>query len=262
MGEGEFQAIKSTGFVVAVLLVLGLQRMSPHSRAGGSRRVNLGLWGVNLVVMGGVCGACACAASLWASRHEFGLLNAIATPPWVAVLATVIGLDFVSYGWHRLNHAVPLLWRFHQVHHGDGLFTASTGVRFHPGELLLSLPLRLAAVLLMGAPVVGVLGFELSFGIANLFVHGDIDLPLPLERSLEHVLVTPALHRRHHGRSAQQHGTNFGTIFSWWDRVLATFGASSSVSSIAIGLDGVPRSLSFRGVLRLPFSASRARVSG
>lgn len=261
MDELGFQAIKSAGFVAAVVLVVGLQRIAPHSRVRGSRGVNFGLWGVNLVVMGTVCGACACVASIWATRHELGVLNAVGAPGWLAVLATVVGLDFVSYCWHRLNHVVPLLWRFHQVHHADGLFSASTGVRFHPGELLLSLPLRLAAVVILGAPVLGVIVFEVIFGFANLLVHGDIDLPRGLERIVEKFFVTPALHRRHHGRAAGQLGTNFGTIFSVWDRLLRSFGENRSAAKIEVGIAAVPQSLSLGGVLRLPFSPSRVPVA-
>ncbi len=260
MGEVEFQAIKSAGFVAAVVLVFSLQRLSPHHGVRRARRVNLGLWGVNLLVIGGACGACACAASLWASRHEVGVLNVVDLTSWTAVVGTVVALDFVSYGWHRVNHVVPFLWRFHQVHHADAQFSASTGVRFHTGEILLSLPLRLGAVVLLGAPVVGVIVFELIFGAANLLVHGDIDLPPRLERALERVFVTPALHRRHHGRAVCQHGTNFGTVFSVWDRLFASFGPNSSSSKIEIGLDAVAAGLSFAGLLRLPFSQWRSRL--
>jgi sterol desaturase/sphingolipid hydroxylase (fatty acid hydroxylase superfamily) len=147
------------------------------------------------------------------------------------------------------------------VHHADGLFSASTGVRFHPGELLLSLPLRLAAVVILGAPVLGVIVFEVIFGFANLLVHGDIDLPRGLERIVEKFFVTPALHRRHHGRAAGQLGTNFGTIFSVWDRLLRSFGENRSAAKIEVGIAAVPQSLSLGGVLRLPFSPSRVPVA-
>jgi sterol desaturase/sphingolipid hydroxylase (fatty acid hydroxylase superfamily) len=258
MSELEFQVVRAAGFVAAVGLVLGLQRFSPHRRVTGYRGVNIGLWGLNLVVMGGVCGACACTVAVWAARRDFGLLNIFEVPTWIAVLTSVVVLDFVSYCWHRANHVLPFLWRFHQVHHADPNFSASTGVRFHPGELLLSLPLRLSAVTLLGAPITGVIVFELTFGIANLFEHGDIDIRLRLEGILQRVLITPALHRRHHGRAVAQLGSNFGTVFSLWDRLFGTYGDSTSATQIEIGLEAIPTELPFRRVLELPLSPTRA----
>jgi sterol desaturase/sphingolipid hydroxylase (fatty acid hydroxylase superfamily) len=253
MTEDEFQLIRAAGFVVAAGIAVGLQRVSPHVRAGGSWRVNLGLWCVNLLVMGVACGACACAVSRWAAANGFGVLNVVDAPPLLAVVVSVVALDLVSYGWHRANHALALLWRFHQVHHSDETFTASTGVRFHPGELLLSLPLRLTMVAAVGAPAVGVIVFEVVFAVANLVEHGDIDYPRWLERRAERLFVTPALHRRHHGQSGAFLGSNFGTLFSLWDRVLGTYGPSTSAAQIDVGLAHMPGPIGVLRVLRLPF---------
>jgi sterol desaturase/sphingolipid hydroxylase (fatty acid hydroxylase superfamily) len=131
------------------------------------------------------------------------------------------------------------LWQFHQVHHSDTTFTVSTGVRFHAGELLLSLPVRLAAVVALGAPAEGVLLFELLFTVANLVEHGDISMPARLEHRLGQVLVTPALHRRHHSKEVTELNTNFGTIFSLWDRWFGTFLASGSDAAVQTGLPGI-----------------------
>src|SRR5262249_56613757 len=110
-----------------------------------------------------------------AAGMGFGVLNVVAAPGWLAVAASVLLLDLVSYGWHRANHAFGLLWRFHRVHHSDVTFTVSTALRFHPGELLLSLPVRLLAVFALGVPVAAVLVFELAFTLANLLEHVDVD---------------------------------------------------------------------------------------
>jgi len=176
------------------------------------------------------------AAARWAERAGFGLLHQLPAPVWAAIPLTLLLLDLVSYGWHRANHRVALLWRLHRVHHSDPTFTVSTGVRFHPGELLLSLPIRVAAILLVGASVVAVLIFEVVFTFANLIEHGDIDLPRPAERLLTPVLVTPALHRRHHTRSGRARDSNFGTIFSTWDRLFGTYFPSDSTAQIQTGL--------------------------
>ena len=144
-----------------------------------------------------------------------------------------------------------MLWRFHQVHHSDPTFTVSTGIRFHPGELLLSLPLRLAAVVLLGASVGAVLVFEALFTVANLLEHGDIALPRRVDAVLARVLVTPAVHRRHHTRSGPARDTNFGTIFAVWDRVLTTYTPGDAAARVDTGLPGVG-SPSLASALRLP----------
>ena len=252
MSESEFQIVKSAGFVLALALAVGLQRISPHAGAAGSWRLNGALWFVDAAVMGVVCGACACTVSRWAQEGGLGLLNVAPAALWVAIPVSVLALDLVSYAWHRANHGIPLLWRFHQVHHSDPAFTATTALRFHPGEILLSLPVRLAAVVAIGVPVEGVIVFEVLFALANFVEHGDIDLPRTLERLLARIIVTPALHRRHHGRQLALLNTNFATIFSVWDRVFRSFANSSSDVSVHIGLPGAPDTLGPLEALALP----------
>jgi sterol desaturase/sphingolipid hydroxylase (fatty acid hydroxylase superfamily) len=262
VGEAEFQTLRTVGFLAAAAVAVGLQRWAPHRRVRGSWRVNLGVWTVNLLVIGTVCGACACTVARWAAERGVGVLNAAALPWWAAVPVTVVVLDLVSYGWHRANHTFSFLWRFHQVHHSDASFTTSTAVRFHPGELLLSLPLRLAVVVALGAPVAGVVCFELLFGTANLIEHGDIAYPRWLERRLQRFLVTPALHRRHHGRGGAELGSNFGTVFSLWDRALGTYRESTSATRIDTGLAWVRTDLGLLAALRLPLASAQEPVPG
>lgn len=239
MDEQGFQLVRAGTFVAALALVVLLQRLLPHARLRGSWLVNGGLWLLNAVLLGLVCGACAFSVADWAARTQVGLLHWVAAPVWFATVASVVALDLVSYGWHRANHAVPVLWRFHQVHHSDPAFTTTTALRFHPGELLLSVPVRLGAIVLLGAPAAAVLAFEMVFTLANLVEHGDIDLPRRGERPLERVLVTPALHRRHHTRSGPARDTNFGTIFSGWDRLFGTFTPNDSSATVDTGLPGL-----------------------
>jgi len=239
MTESEFTVVRSAGFLVAVAIAVSLQRTSPHAQLHGSWRTNLGLWALNAAVLGVVCGACGYTVARWARVAGVGVLTLVPMPEAVAVIASVVVLDIVSYGWHRANHQLRWLWQFHQVHHSDPTFTVSTGVRFHPGELLLSLPVRLSAVVVLGAPPESVLFFELIFAVANLVEHGDINLPARLERRLAHVLVTPALHRRHHSKWVPELNTNFGTIFSLWDRCFRTFLASDSAADVQTGLPGM-----------------------
>ena len=242
----------AAGFVLALCLAAGLQRWRPHTRIGRSWGSNAGLWAINLAVMGVVCGACAFGVARWAAAADIGLLNAISAPGWFTIPATLLTLDFVSYLWHRANHRARWLWRFHQVHHSDAAFSVSTGVRFHPGELLQSLPIRLVAVVALGPSPLAVVAFEVIFTIANLVEHGNIDLPLPIERRLGRVCVTPALHRRHHSRRRSELDTNFGTVFAWWDRLLGTYGDSSSDQHIETGLADVPDTPALGRALLLP----------
>ena len=171
---------------------------------------------------------------------------------WIAIPVSVLGMDLVSYFWHRANHRVPLLWRFHQAHHSDPSYTVTTALRFHPGELLLALPLRLLAVAVLGVPIIGVIVFEVVFAFANFCVHGDIDLPLTVERILGSVFITPALHRRHHGRESRLLDTNYGTIFSFWDRLLGSYGENRSDVRVDTGLPGIEGALGTLRILALP----------
>ena len=252
--EHDFSVVRSVGFVLAVVIAVGLQRIRPHARLRGSWRTNLGVWCVNLVVMGVVCGACAFTAANWARVAGVGLLTILSVPLWVNVVVCVFVLDVVSYGWHRANHQVPVLWRFHRVHHSDTRFTVSTGIRFHPGELLLSLPIRLAAIVALGAPVEAVIIFEVLFTVANLVEHGDIDLPANLEQSLARILITPALHRWHHSRQWTDLNTNFGTIFAFWDRLFSTYRENTSITDVETGLPGCTQPPGFVSAIVLPLS--------
>jgi len=253
MSEVEFQIVKSIGFVIALVAVLGLQRLLPHAGRPGHWRLNAGLWALNALILGIVCAGCACTVSRWAEVRAFGLLNQVDMDVRFAIAISVLGLDGVSYFWHRANHRIPMLWRFHQLHHSDPTFTATTALRFHFGELLLGLPLRLIAVAALGVSIPGVIAFELIFAFANFFEHGDIDLPLELEKRLAFLFITPALHRRHHSREARLLNSNYGTIFSFWDRIFRSFGSSSSDLQVQIGLPGVSDVLGPEEALMMPF---------
>jgi sterol desaturase/sphingolipid hydroxylase (fatty acid hydroxylase superfamily) len=259
MDEKEFELIRACGFAAAIGLALLLQRVLPHQRLAGGWRENVGLWLVDVAALGAVCGACAWTVAVWATQHRLGLASAIDLPLPVAAAVTIVALDLVSYLWHRANHRMALFWRFHQVHHSDTTFTVTTALRFHPGELLLSLPVRLSAIVLLGGPPEAVLAFEVLFTFANLVEHGDIGLPVRLEATLGRVLITPALHRRHHARLVDDLNSNFGTIFAVWDRLLGTYRPSTSDRTIDTGLPGAAGAVAFGRALSMPFDATVAR---
>jgi sterol desaturase/sphingolipid hydroxylase (fatty acid hydroxylase superfamily) len=256
LGEHEAQLIRGLVPLAAFGLGLALERVAPHARLRPEWRANLGLWLVDALVMAIVCGACGWAVAGWAASAGVGVLNATDAPLLVAVPATLLVLDAVAYAWHRANHELPLLWRFHRVHHADANFHVSTALRFHPGELLLALPVKLGAILLLGAPPLAVLVFEALFGVANVLEHGNFDLPRRLERALAIALVTPALHRRHHSTERAERDTNFGTILSVWDRLARTLRPDTSGSRFATGLSGLPSAVgrSLGAMLAAPFA--------
>ena len=250
MTEQQFQLLRAAGFVGALTLAVTAQRLAPHAGQKGSWRVNVGLWAIDAIALGTVCGACACTVARWAAAAGVGLLNVASVPTWVGFALTMVVLDLVSYGWHRANHRVAVLWRFHRVHHSDTTFTTSTGLRFHPGELVLSLPLRLAAVVALGASPAAVVAFEITFGVVNLVEHGDIQVGSATEAALGRVFITPAVHRRHHAKDDPDR--NFGTIFSWWDRLLGTDAPSTSAARVETGLRGIERPVTLLAALALP----------
>lgn len=257
-----FQIARPLSAALVLVLALALERWRMHARLRPAWGTNLGLFGVGSVVTAVACGACGWTVAAWASSHQLGLLTWLTTPGWLAIGIGIVALDAVSWLWHAANHHLRLLWRFHQVHHGDQSFHVTTALRFHPGELLLSLPVRLAAVVALGVPPLGVLVFELVFGAANLLEHGNFDLPRRLDLALQRLLITPAMHRVHHTREWRELDTNFGTIFSLWDRWLGTFRAGDPQREIATGLPDWerPEAPTLSQSLVLPFRSLRGRA--
>jgi sterol desaturase/sphingolipid hydroxylase (fatty acid hydroxylase superfamily) len=253
--ESTYQFVRSAGLGLALLVLLALEHWRPHERLKPAWTTNFGLWAIDALVMALVCGACGFTLAAWAEGRGIGLLDRLGASGWLAIGLGMLGLDAVSYVWHRANHRVQLLWRFHQVHHADASFHVTTGLRFHPGELLLALPVRLAVILLLGVPPAGVLVFELAFGVANLVEHANLELPRRAELRLRQAFVTPSLHRAHHVADWRELNTNFGTIFSIWDRLVGTFRGSEPGRHVVTGLPGAgsePASLAEE--LRLPFA--------
>ena len=238
LSESEVQLVRGLAPLAAFGLGLVLERIAPHAALRPAWRANLGLWLLDAVLMAAVCGACGRTVAGWAQASGIGLLNEFDAPLGAGIAATVVGLDLVSYAWHRANHEVGFLWRFHRVHYADADYHVSTALRFHPGELLLALPVRLGAIALLGAPPVAVVTFEAIFGVANVLEHGNFKLPRRIEQVLGVALVTPALHRRHHSIPRSERDSNFGTILCLWDRLAQTLYPSTSAEVFPTGLPG------------------------
>jgi len=163
--------------------------------------------------------------AVMAEARGWGLFNAFEIPGWVAILASMLLLDLAIYLQHVMFHAVPALWRLHRMHHADLDFDATTGLRFHPVEILLSMVVKLAVVAALGPPAVAVLLFEVVLNATALFNHANIDLPRPLDRVLRLVVVTPDMHRVHHSSDPAETNSNYGFNLPWWDRLLGTYRA-------------------------------------
>ena len=218
------------GFFLGVLAVMtGWELWAPRRRQTVSRLVrwpnNLGIVVLNTVVLRLIFPTAAVGFALVAQAKGWGLLNTLDMPWGVSVVASVIVLDLVIYLQHVLVHAVPALWRLHRMHHADLEFDVTTGLRFHPVEIILSMAIKLAAVAALGPPVVAVLIFEVLLNATSMFNHGNIRLPPGLDRVLRLIVVTPDMHRVHHSIHPSETNSNFGFNLPWWDRLLGTYRA-------------------------------------
>ena len=153
----------------------------------------------------------------------WGVLNLISLPDWISVLLAVVILDLVIYFQHRVFHAVPWFWRLHRMHHADLEFDVTTGLRFHPLEILLSMGLKIVVVIALGAPPIAVLIFEVLLNATSMFNHANIYIPTNVDRYLRRVVVTPDMHRVHHSILREETDSNFGFNLPWWDWIFKTY---------------------------------------
>ena len=161
--------------------------------------------------------------AVMAEDRGWGLFNNIGAPAWVVIVVSMLLLDLAIYLQHVMFHAVPGLWRIHRMHHADLDFDATTGLRFHPVEILISMGIKLAVVAALGPPAVAVLLFEVILNATALFNHANIVLPLRLDRVLRLIVVTPDMHRVHHSVDPRETNSNYGFNLPWWDRLLGTY---------------------------------------
>ena len=216
------------GAFFGVFLAMGVWELAAPRRPQAISRLrrwpgNLGLSVINTVALRILFPAAAVGAAIFAEAHGLGLFQAINAPEVVAIIVSVIVLDLVIYLQHRLFHAVPLLWRLHRVHHADLEFDVTTGVRFHPLEIVLSMLIKIGAVAALGAPAVAVLVFEVLLNATTMFNHANIKLRQPLDRIVRLVVVTPDMHRVHHSVRREETDSNFGFSLPWWDWVFRTY---------------------------------------
>ena len=246
------------GIVLLTLLAfLLLERLFPVARAiGGLRRVgrNLGLAGVNGVLGWAVVVPLSAAASHWAPEWRPLWLTG-----WLGLGFDLLLLDLWIYWWHRANHRWPLLWRFHEVHHLDEFLDASSALRFHSGEVLLSAFVRAVVIFVAGMPLASVVVFETLLAVVVMFHHSNLRLPRSLERLLSYVIVTPSIHWVHHHAVRADTDSNYSTVLSMWDRLFGSRSASRRVVDMAIGVEGHHEE-QIAGLLARPFLSAAARL--
>lgn len=217
---------------------------------------NLGLVAVDTLFVRLLLPAGAVGMAWYAAERGWGLFHLVDTPHWLTVLVSVVVLDLVIYLQHVVFHAVPALWRLHMVHHADLDFDVTTGTRFHPVEILLSMVIKLAAVALLGAPALAVLIFEALLNATAMFNHANVHLPPWLDRPLRWIVVTPDMHRVHHSVKRAECNSNFGFNLPWWDRLLGTYvpDPAAGQGEMRIGVSHIrERSQSLLWMLGLPF---------
>ena len=238
MNDTTQQLVQHKGVLILawIAVLFAAERWLPAApRRGGWTRVirNGALWVMNsalspLIVI---------PVSLWAANHALGW-----RPDWLTggpgLIADVLVLDMLIYWWHRLNHEIPFLWRFHEVHHLDEFLDVSSAVRFHFGEVLLSAGARAAIIILLGIPFTSVIVFETLVILSALFHHSNLKLGEKLEAALARIIVTPSIHWVHHHAIRADTDSNYATIFSWWDLVFRSRSATARTAEMKIGVEG------------------------
>jgi sterol desaturase/sphingolipid hydroxylase (fatty acid hydroxylase superfamily) len=221
---------------------------------------NLGVVAVDALLVRLVFPTTAVGLCLLAERNGWGVFNLLPAPYWIAVIVSVIVLDLAIYGQHVLFHAVPALWRLHRMHHADLEFDVSTGLRFHPIEILLSMLIKFVVIAALGAPALAVLVFEVLLNATSMFSHGNVRLPGAVDRILRWLIVTPDMHRVHHSILTRETNSNFGFNLPWWDRLFGTYRAAPAAGhdAMTIGIEQFrdPRELGLVRMLLQPFRGS------
>ncbi|MCU7928700.1 MAG: sterol desaturase family protein [Candidatus Thiodiazotropha sp. (ex Dulcina madagascariensis)] len=251
------------GFFFGVFAVMALwEILSPRRKLAVSKGVrwanNLGLIFLNTLVLRLLFPTAAVGMAILAQKQGWGLLNYVELPFILSAVIAVVAMDFVIYLQHVMVHAIPILWRLHRVHHADLDYDVTTGARFHTLEIILSMLIKLATIMLLGPPVVAVVIFEVLLNATAMFNHGNIYIAEKIDRVLRLFIVTPDMHRVHHSVHAPLANSNFGFNLPWWDRLFGTYVAQppEGHTEMEIGLNDFrdPQQVDrLPGMLMLPF---------
>ena len=267
MGLSEFisqhEATIRLSFFLGIFFIMALwEVIAPRRELSQSKPVrwanNLGLVVLNTVILRLLFPAAAVGMAAFSAHNGWGILNYFTLPFPLAVFLSIIALDMIIYLQHVMVHAVPTLWRLHRVHHADLDYDVTTGARFHPLEIILSMLIKFAAIIVLGAPILAVIAFEIVLNAMAMFNHGNVGLPLWLDRVLRLFVVTPDMHRVHHSTEDNETNSNFGFNLSIWDRLFGTYieqpRKGHTAMDIGIHTYRNPKQTTWiTGILALPF---------
>jgi len=255
--------VRLTAFL-AVFGVMALWELAAPRRAliVGRRRwiANLGVVALNTVLVRLLFPAAAVGVAAFAAKHGWGFFNYAPVPAWIAAIVSILLLDLAIYLQHVMVHAVPALWRLHRMHHADLDFDVTTGGRFHPIEIVLSLLLKFVVIVAIGTPVLAVVIFEVLLNATSMFNHSNVRMAPGLDRVLRWFVVTPDMHRVHHSIEVDETNSNFGFNLPWWDRLFGTYAAQPRAGHerMTIGIDTFrdpKQCATLTGILAIPFVA-------
>ena len=229
-------------FAGVLALMAGWEALEPwrrYARSWDRRLSNLGLAAVSALLLRFAMPVLATGAALWAAEAEVGLFHRVNAPAWFAGLVAFLALDLAIWAQHVAFHKVPWLWRLHRVHHSDTEVDTTTGLRFHPVEILISMAWKIGVVVAVGAPAGAVVVFEVVLNATSLFNHGNVTLPGRLDSLLRLILVTPHMHRVHHSAVPRETDSNYGFNLPWWDRLFGTYRRTPAAgeAGMTIGLE-------------------------
>jgi len=251
--------IRLSLFWGVLLFFLSLEILIPYRPSSVSKVKrwinNLALTLFNSILLNLIFSTAIVYTATYSQANKMGVLNMVQAPGWLKIIVTVAFMDFMLYVWHLLNHEIPLLWRFHRVHHSDLNMDVSTATRFHLGELAISAVIKISLIFFLGASPTGVLIFESVLVLCTQFHHSSLKVPKSFETLWWILFVPPSMHRIHHSVKIKERDTNYGTIFSLWDRILGTLIINVDQNEIRIGVGAYhkPEKLNFHQLLVMPF---------
>ena len=259
----ETESLVRLGAFAGTLLIMAAWEIAAPKRELSISKLqrwlsNLSLVALNTLLVRLLIPAGAAGAAIFAETSGWGLLNTFTLPEWADVVVAVVLLDLAIYAQHVVFHAMPILWRLHMVHHADPDIDVTTGLRFHPIEIILSMLIKVGVVVLLGAPVLAVIAFEVLLNATAMFNHGNVRLPSGLDAVLRLLVVTPDMHRVHHSIIVSETNSNYGFNLPWWDRLFGTYRAQPQAGHLemTIGLSQYQhaRHQGLAWILSLPFT--------
>lgn len=252
--------IRLSLFWGGLVFFLALELMIPYRASSVSKLKrwanNLSLTLFNSLILNAVFSSAVVGTAIYVQTQKIGVLNIVDMPVWSKLLITLVFMDFILYVWHLLNHEMPFLWRFHRVHHSDMNMDVSTATRFHIGELVISAVIKISLIYFLGASPMGVLIFESTLVLCAQFHHSSLKVPGWFEKMWWALFVPPSMHRIHHSVVIRERDSNYGTIFSVWDRFLGTLTKGIDQERIRIGVGAYRKfqKLNFHQLLVMPFT--------